>query len=317
MKKFGPTGLLALQQTTGRWFINSIHKQELLYTTNLGSELRFSTQHCTRLTVQVTDRHSVLGPSQMWAWRIDGQRWHRASAAHQQFTISCSPEAHLVELVTAGNCDLDQVWRGQDGFGIISVTVDQGELTTAPAQPIIDFIGDSITAGCWVTGKHAALDYRPESNYVGIAGDDLDACNIRIAYSAGGVLRPATGGVPNARHFITHLNATTRWQPDRPSLLVVNLGVNDRRYSVADFNQAYAEFLDQVQQLFTHVPITIMIPFSQSFADQIRHLSDQRAIPVIETQDWRPSYTDGLHLDQAGSIRCGHQLAAVIRPLLD
>ena len=35
-------------------------------------------------------------------------------------------------------------------------------VTPAPA-PVATIIGDSITAGCWVAGKHASADYRAEA----------------------------------------------------------------------------------------------------------------------------------------------------------
>lgn len=316
MHEFEPHELLALQQTSGRWFIKAIHQQPLLYTTNLGSTLRFTTDQCTQLVVEVTNFHSPLGPSQVWAWRIDAGSWHRVTAANYHFTINCSPEQHLIEIITAGNSDLDQVWTGQAGFGIANITIDDGQLTSAPHQPVIDFIGDSITAGCWVAGKHAALDYRPETNYVGVACDDLSALGVRVAYSAGGVLRPATGGVPNARHYLAQLDAVDQWQPNHPDLVVVNLGVNDRRYPVDQFMVAYDDMLKKVQQLFDNVPTVIMIPFKQSFAHQIKSLAQQHGLAVIDTASWHPTYTDGLHPDQAGSIRCGHQLAQALGPFL-
>lgn len=316
MHEFGPQELLDLQQTSGRWFIKVIHQQPLLYTTNLGSTLRFTSNQCTQLVVKVTNYHNSLGPSQMWAWRIDGRSWQRVTAINHRFTINCSPKQHLIEIITAGNSDLDQVWSGQEGFGVTDIIIDGGQLTSAPHKAMIDFIGDSITAGCWVTGKHAAFDYRPETNYVGIACDDLDALGIRVAYSAGGVLRKATGGVPDARQYLTQLDAVTRWQPNCPDLVVINLGVNDRRYSINQFTAAYDDLLNRVQHLFDNVPIVIMIPFKQSFASQIRSLAHQRALPIIETASWHPATTDGLHPNQEGSIRCGHQLAKALRSFL-
>lgn len=316
MTELGPQELLNLQQTRGRWFCKTIHQQPLLYTTNLGSILRFISHRCSRLVVEVTNYHNPLGPSQMWAWRVDGHSWHRESAAHHRFTIACSPQDHLIEITTAGNSDLDQVWTGQAGFGIAKLTTNSGYLTAAPHQPVIDFIGDSITAGCWVMGKHAAVDYRPETNYVGVACDDLNACGVRIAYSAGGVLRPATGGVPNAREYLTKLDARQPWHPNQPDLVVINLGVNDRRYPVDEFNAAYDDLLNRVTAFFPHIQIVVMVPFLQSFAPQIRSLAGQHSLPDIETANWQPSYTDGLHPDQAGSVRCGHQLAKTLGPLL-
>lgn len=301
----------------GRWWIKSINQLPTLYTTNLGSVLRLSINNSSNITVHVLDHHSQYGPSPIFAWRLDHGDWHRVSAAQLKWSIDCQPNCHLLEIITAGNSDLDQVWTGEQGFGITGIELtDAGQIATAPHQPVIDFIGDSITAGCWVNGRHAALDYRPESNYVGIACDELHTTGVRIAYSAGGVLRPATGGVPNARQYLKSLDGTTPWQPNRPNLVVINLGVNDRRYPVEDFVPAYQDFLASVQKELPSCPIVVMIPFSQTWAAEIRQLATQARLSVIETLHWCQSTTDGLHLDQPASIRCGHLLAKSLRPLL-
>ena len=174
---------------------------------------------------------------------------------------------------------------------------------------MIDFIGDSITAGCWVAGRNASTDYRPESNYAGTAVDLLHATDVRIAYSAGGVLRQATGGVPTADQFLTKLDVTTSWQANTPDLVVINLGVNDRRFPLDQFNASYDHFLSLITTLFPSIPILPMIPLSQTFAESIRSLTKKHKLPLIETLGWCSSFTDDLHPDQSGATESGYRLA--------
>lgn len=309
MQYYSPNSLYKLIAPHGRWFIKGIKQETTLYTTNLGSRLRFTAKGSTKLTVNVLDNRNEFSPSQVYAWRIDNGQWHRELASQHHWQITCEPAPHLIEIITAGNSDLDRVWNGSEGFAITSIDVDQGELTSAPQVPVIDFIGDSITAGCWVAGHHASFDYRPESNYVGMAVDLLHATDVRVAYSAGGVLRQATGGVPTAAQFLTKLDVTTPWQVNNPDLVVINLGVNDRRFSIEQFNKSYDHFLSLVTTLFPSTPILLMIPFSQSFAESIRSLAAKYHLPVIETGGWCSSYTDDLHPDQAGATESGKWLA--------
>lgn len=318
MRFLSPTILWSVMVPHGRWWLKTIDQQPVLYTTNLGSVLRLTITNSDSITIHVLDRHSELSPSPVFAWRLNQQQWHRVSAGHLEWTIKCNPTTKQeLEVITAGNTDLDRVWTGNEGLGITGIEIaDDGTVTMPPARPVIDFIGDSITAGCWVNGRHAALDYRPETNYVGIACDDLNVTGVRIAYSAGGVLRPATGGVPNARQYLQNLDATTPWQANQPQLVVINLGVNDRCYERAQFIPAYAELLTMTTEMFPLAPIVVMIPFSQSWAPEIRQLTHEAQLPVIETAGWCQSYTDGLHPDQAASIRCGHLLAQSLRPFL-
>lgn len=308
MTRYSPADLFTLLFPKGRWFIKKINQQPTLYTTNLGSRIRILSTAATKITINVLDNGNAISPSQIYAWRIDNQEWHRVAAAHLSWTINCTPTPHVIEIITAGNTDLDQIWTGNEGFAISSIEIDAGELTTAPQLPVINFIGDSITAGCWVTGRHASYDYRPESNYVGTAVDLLHATDVRIAYSAAGVLRQATGGVPTANRFLTRLDAHTSWQPSPAELTVVNLGVNDRRFPIQQFNESYDHFL-QLLSRFISTPVLIMVPFSQSFAEPIRLLAKKYQLPLIETAGWCSSYTDGLHPDQAGATESGQLLA--------
>ena len=309
MYRYFPNSLYKLIHPHGRWFIKRLNQSATLYTTNLGSRLRFIAKGVNNLTVNVLDNRNPFSPSQIYAWRIDGTQWHRELASHRSWQIECGSANHLIEIITAGNSDLDRVWNGDEGFAITSIDAEQGKLISAPPVPVIDFIGDSITAGCWVAGHNASIDYRPESNYVGTAIDLLHATDVRIAYSAGGVLRQATGGVPTADQFLTKLDATTFWQANTPDLVVINLGVNDRRFSLDQFNVSYDHFLSLVTTLFSSVPILPMIPFSQTFAESIRSLTKKHKLPLIETQGWCSSFTDDLHPDQSGATESGYRLA--------
>ncbi len=144
----------------------------------------------------------------------------------------------------------------------------------------------------------------------------LTSIVFRIAYSAGGVLRPATGGVPTADVFLGKIDAQTSWTPNHPDLNVINLGVNDRRFPLAQFTAAFDLFIQQVKLTFPHTPLAIMIPFSQTFASEIRKIAIKHKCSIIETKTWHHSFTDGLHPDQAGAIAEGKMLAQALQPLL-
>lgn len=313
MRTYLPSQLLKLAQRTGRWVV----KHNGLYTTNLGSYLRVRVMGSHQLTLTVTNHHSALGPGQVYAIRVDGCHWRRFFAQQEKIILPLTPDAHTIEIMAAGNTDLDEVWTGDQGFAIQSLRIDDaGTLAPTPVRPVIDFIGDSITAGCWVAGRHAAVDYRPESNYAAICADLLDADSLRIAYSAGGVLRPATGGVPVASEFLRRIDCHTPWMANHPQLVVVNLGVNDRRYSVAQFSTAYDHFIKQVTDCFPGTPTVLLVPFSQHFKGEIEAIGQYYRLPVIDTANWCPSYTDGLHPDQTGTIIAGQHLAQAIAPYL-
>lgn len=309
MKKYLPTNLISIASRTGRWWLKEINGQQTLYTTNLGSYLRLLVTGAHQLRLHVLPNQNPLSPSQVYAIRIDHQKWQRCLASAQPIEVALQNNTHEIEIMTAGNTDADLVWRGNEGFAITAIELDNGTISAPAGRPLINFIGDSITAGCWVNGNHASLDYRPETNYAAICADKLNADSVRIAYSAGGVLRPATGGVPTADVFLAKTDADTLWQANDPDLVIINLGVNDRRFAEDQFNIAYASFIQQVITTFPAAKIMVMIPFSQTYATNIRKIAAAHQLPVIETAGWCNSFTDGLHPDQAGANSAGQYLA--------
>lgn len=317
MHYYSPQQLRAIAQRTGRWALKEMAAGPCLYTTNLGSYLRCQVNGSRHLTFTVANNHHPLGPGQVYAVRVDDQPWQRFLARSKAIKLALTPHQHTVELMAAGNTDMDAIWGGNQGFAIYRVGLDDaGTLTAAAPRPVIDFIGDSITAGCWVAGHHAAIDYRPESNYAAICADLLNADSLRIAYSAAGVLRPATGGVPVASKFLRQIDQVTPWVPNHPRLVVINLGVNDRRYPRVQFTIAYDRFIQQVVTTFPKCPIVLMVPFSQHFKNEITAIGHQYGLPVLNTNGWCPSYTDGLHPDQDGNRVAGSRLAKSLVPLL-
>ncbi len=310
-----PQTLLPIAKQTGRWTIKNWVDGKVLYTTNLGSYFRCRVTNTITFSLTVANRHSTLGPSQVYAIRVDRGHWHRFSAQPGKINCHLTLKPHIIEVMAAGNTDLDDVWYGNQGFAIKGVTLDRaGRLTPAGPRPSIDFIGDSITAGCWVNGRHAAIDYRPESNFAATCADLLNVDSVRIAYSAGGVLRPATGNVPVAKEFLTRIDSQTKWQPNNPRVVVVNLGVNDRHFTTATFATTYKQFIKQVIATFPNARVMMMVPFAQNFKSVITAIGTHYQLPVITTAGWCRSYTDGLHPDQAGSINAGKQLAQKLSP---
>ena len=316
MKNYQPTDLIKFASRTGRWTVKKINNMPTLYTTNLGSYLRFKVSNAKKCQITVLPNQDSLSPSQVFAFRIDGGKWQRAQASLEKIDIPLDSILHTIEIMAAGNSDIDEVWQGNEGFAIKNIYLDNGAIMAAPQRPVVNFIGDSITAGCWVVGNHPAADYRPETNYAGICADLLNVDSVRIAYSAGGVLRPATGGVPTADVFLGKIDDQTLWTPNHPDLTVINLGVNDRRFPLAQFTAAFDLFIQQVKLTFPRTPLAIIIPFSQTFASEIRKIATKHNCSIIETKTWSHSFTDGLHPDQAGAIAEGKMLAQALQPLL-
>ncbi|MCB7177709.1 SGNH/GDSL hydrolase family protein [Lactiplantibacillus plantarum] len=248
------------------------------------------------------------------AIQIDGLPFQRQAVTNDPLWLTLDGRPHVVRVVLSGNTDEDRVWDGNQGFAVKALTTD-GEL-----QPVqlgrhsVTWIGDSLTAGCWVMGKQPAEDYRAEANYAAVASDLLNARNVRIAYSAVGLSKPGTGGVPVLPEVLTAVDSKTTWQPVPTDLVVINVGTNDRHTDDTTFTVVLRRFLNQVQALYPNSRLAVMIPFNQNFAAIIRAVvAEFMQLQLIETATWQLSTTDGVHLDLAGSRMAGELTAQALR----
>lgn len=315
IKTLLPPQLISHTTLIGRWTTKLIHHTAVLYATNLGSLIKFDLINSSMLTIDFFNNGNPFGPSQIVAVRIDNQTWHRYLTNQMPQTIALTWQTHTVEIMLVGNSDLDDVWDGNQGFALKSIAVSSAAIIkpNTSNQPVT-FIGDSITSGCWINGHHAAFDYAAEANYVAVCADQLHLDATRISYSAAGILNPGTGGVPNAMTFLDQIDATTKWLPTTTTRVILNIGVNDRHFARSEFTRVLPQFIAQVQMRFRSVPISIMIPFSQTFAPIFRQtVSQLNNVQLIETKDWHLSYTDGLHPDAAGSVIAGNRLAEALQ----
>ncbi len=311
--EFSANAIMKKTHLTGRWFIHD----HFLMSPLLGASLNFTIRNSPSLTIETVNNANPLSPSQFFTCRIDNGPWHRWPASDESMTLSFSPVCHQICIMTGGNCDLDDVWNKNEVFTITGMTVDDA----ATIQPLakstrVLVLGDSITAGCWVAGKHASVDYRPESNYLAVAQDFLPQIEIhRVAYSAAGVLRPGTGNVPPAHTWLNQMNAQLA-APTKPfDLVIIALGVNDRRFSTSKFRQAYTEYVKAVRQRY-QCQVALMVPFLQSFAQEIKTIGQEMKIPVITTVDWCSETVDGLHPSQSGSLTAGQHFAQALSQLV-
>ncbi|WP_265477826.1 SGNH/GDSL hydrolase family protein [Lactiplantibacillus plantarum] len=291
----------------GRWAVKQIADRDVMYSTNLGAEIDFQVTDASFVRLTFLPLAYEL-PSWV-AIQIDGLPFQRQAVTNAPLWLTLDGRPHVVRVVLSGNTDEDRVWDGNQGFAVKALTTD-GEL-----QPVqlgrhsVTWIGDSLTAG-----KYPAEDYRAEANYAAVASDLLNARNVRIAYSAVGLSKPGTGGVPVLPEVLTAVDSKTTWQPVPTDLVVINVGTNDRHTDDTTFTVVLRRFLNQVQTLYPNSRLAVMIPFNQNFAAIIRAVvAEFMQLQLIETATWQLSTTDGAHLDLAGSRMAGELTAQALR----
>ena len=110
-KLFTPTEVAEGSLLLGRWQLQN----DELYTPLLGGVIKTIVTGSDQLTLTVANRHHPLMPSHYWAVRVNHTAWRRYSAA-LPIEVALPAERNLVEIMTAGNTDLDDVWSGNQGF---------------------------------------------------------------------------------------------------------------------------------------------------------------------------------------------------------
>ncbi|MCQ5069010.1 hypothetical protein NE681_16630, partial [Faecalibacillus intestinalis] len=79
MKKILPDQLKKQTLLLGRWTIKQLHGKSVLYTTNLGSLIKFHLQASPVLRIEALDNGNPQMPPQYWAVRVNHGNWQRWS----------------------------------------------------------------------------------------------------------------------------------------------------------------------------------------------------------------------------------------------
>ncbi|WPC16826.1 SGNH/GDSL hydrolase family protein [Pediococcus inopinatus] len=297
----------------GRWIQKTILNQRTMYTTNLGAAVLLMTKHTDCLNLKFLNITPTARFQPEIAIFIDDD-------FELRFKVNEAPDElhmklkvpHLIRIVFAGNSDSDEIWQQSQGLAITHLSVPNPgvAIPVKPAGKTIAFIGDSITAGCWVLKRTPSSGYAAEQNYAAQTARNLDAQDLRIAYSAAGLLRYGTGGVPAAPRFIKYIDFETPAPQYHPDVVVINIGTNDRRFDGSLMKIQFLNFFHELQNLFPEATLSVLIPYNQSFAKEIRELVQENPslFFLIETAQWPLTFTDQAHPDLQGSAVAAKQL---------
>ena len=222
---------------------------------------------------------------------------------------------------------------GSDGqnyevlFG--GLVLDSGATVSAPPiKPIIEYIGDSITAG-------DGPEDQTTVNYAWNTAEALDCDHTQIAFSD----RALTTGYGCAsdktgldqqyfRMMDFNHSETTPWNMSTytPAIVVVNLGQNDQCGSEppAVLGASLQSFLLKIRADYPNAKIVVLRPFSGAFGsveqDTVRQLmfdGDQRML-FVDTSTWLTlaDFRDGIHPNGLGNLKIFSRLAPILRALL-
>ena len=198
------------------------------------------------------------------------------------------------------------------------------ETHPTPSRPIIEFVGDSISAG--VNG-----------NYCWQTGEALNADHVQISFS-GVALTSGFGCLPNkagqdVQYFrLKNFNHGDDSPPIgwnfsyTPSVIVINLGQNDQCGAEPDATMmaSYVGFARKLRSKFPQAQIVALRTFGGPYADAIQKAvqtltadGDTR-VHYVDTTGWldKEDFRDGIHPNDTGNLKVTRRLAPLLRPLL-
>jgi lysophospholipase L1-like esterase len=205
-------------------------------------------------------------------------------------------------------------------------------------HPLIEFVGDSITAnGGRIDSAKGSPDGPALSNYSALAAEALECDHVQVAFS-GVALATGFGFFGDQTGFdawyfrLKNCNHTTDNVPwdfsYAPRLVVINLGTNDmkdgKRPDDAAFAVTYAAFLRSIRARLPHAILVGMRPFGGFVAGGITgavanlNAAGDRAVHAIDTTGWlvAADFSDGIHPTVAGHAKAAVRLTVGLRALL-
>jgi lysophospholipase L1-like esterase len=198
-----------------------------------------------------------------------------------------------------------------------------------PERLKIELLGDSITEGVALHSQgpqgQTSANWRTDGprGYASLAAQDMDAEWRQVGFGRQGLTIVGNGGVPRAQDaFNWFYQGVPRddWQPD---LVVVNQGTNDGGANSQTFSPLYLGFLELIRTAYPAAKIAALRPFNGAHAADIsaqvtaRRDAGDMNVYYVDTSGWTSGgdFTDGVHPNEAGSVKIASRLVAALEAL--
>ena len=231
--------------------------------------------------------------------------------------------AHVVRVVYKGGMEMLPRWHAplMGAISFIGAEVDAPGQLPPDNRPIVEFIGDSITEGVLVDADFSVCPpntidqfnrpYQDDScaTYACLAAERLNLRPIFQAYGAVGLTRSGCGSVPRAGLIYPYVFDGVPYTGERPDVVVINHGANDRAASADEYLQRYGELIGLVRERSPEAVVVCLGAFCGAFDRELGEFAESwnrthdRPVHFISTRGWVPE--EPLH-----PLRSGHRIIA-------
>jgi lysophospholipase L1-like esterase len=214
------------------------------------------------------------------------------------------------------------------GFTVVGGNIVQ---SSRPQRLKMEFLGDSITEGVNLHSMgpqgQTSANWRTDGprGYAALTAMALKAEWRQVGFGRQGLTIVGNGGVPKAQDAFNFFYAGVPrddWQPD---VVVINQGTNDSGASGATFAPLYSGFLAEIRAAYPGAKLVALRPFVGAFGTEIqaqvkaRNDGGDAKVFYVDTQGWTApaDFTDGVHPNQAGSVKIQGKLVSALQPILN
>jgi lysophospholipase L1-like esterase len=264
----------------------------------------------------------------------DGELVEKEISATLELASGLPVALHRVTLFVRGMNENEARWTPP----LVASTVFLGFMvsggnivqTPRPERLKMEFLGDSITEGVALhsTGPagQTTANWRTDGprGYASLTAQKLQAEWRQVGFGRQGLTIVGNGGVPKAQDAFNWFYEDVprdAWQPD---VVVVNQGTNDQGASGDTFAPLYLSFLGIIRSAYPNAKLVAMRPFGGAHGTEIQAQVEARKtggdgkVYYIDTTGWTASgdFTDGVHPNQAGSVKISDKLVTALQQIL-
>jgi len=220
------------------------------------------------------------------------------------------------------------------------LVLDNGATTVPDSRPLVEFIGDSITAGLSTTDG-------PISDYAWQTAERLGVQHTQIAVSGvtlvDGYHHPDNTfpGMESGYFKLKSVDYCTDTKcADIPQwdftnytakAVVINIGTNDAGLSTgappaALYQSTYTTFLQNIRAKYANADIFVMRPFTSAFWTEVQAAVAARVsagdakVHLIDTEGWltagKPDFNDAVHPSDSGHMKVASHLVPILLPYM-
>ena len=311
---------------TGRWQINA----ESAVTTAPGSmvEIAFSGTYAVLYFDLYLSTHPYL---HLWI-SVDGGAKIEVPLDHVIRIEAPDDGNHIIKLVYKSTMEMQHRWywplvgridfRGAEAEGTADLPKDN--------RKIIEFVGDSITEGVLVDPQYTFEKIgqlnRPNQDdstatYAYLTAENLGMKPHIMGYGGTGVSKGGCGAVPKASIAYPYNFDGSPINKEKPDVIVINHGANDRETNADMYIEGYAELLTVIRKLNPDAVIVALSAFCGAYPKELKYVvkkfneENNDNIYFIDSAGWIPE--EPLHPEREGHKVVAQHLTEELRKILE